>query len=113
VWLLENANGTGATSSWTQTLPTGTPPLPGWCSNTIIYDPASNRMIVFGGDPGATTTLFNDVWVLTDAVGPPLVGATLGVDVHGSGGHSLAHVICRTWLPRPRSSEYAYTLITD
>ena len=89
VWLLENANGTGASSTWTQTLPSGTAPDPRWVFQHFqIYDSASNRMIVFGGDPGATTTLFSDVWVLTDAVGPPLVGDALGVDVHGSGGSS-------------------------
>jgi hypothetical protein len=89
VWLLENANGTGATSTWTQTLPSGTPPDPRMVFQHFqIYDAASNRMIVFGGDPGATTTLFSDVWVLTNAVGPPIAGASLEVDLHASSGAS-------------------------
>ena len=89
VWVLENANGTGATSTWTQTLPTGTPPAPRMVFQHFqLYDEASNRMIVFGGDPGNTVSLFNDVWVLTEAVGPPFEGLSLGVDDHGSGGSS-------------------------
>ena len=37
----------------------------------MVYDPGSNRVIVFGGaeTDGDTTTLLNDVWVLTNANG--------------------------------------------
>ena len=89
VWLLYDANGTGATSTWTQTLPAGTPPDSRMVFQHFqIYDEASKRMIVFGGDSGSTITLFSDVWVLTNAVGPPLAGVSFGVDDHGSGGFS-------------------------
>ena len=89
VWLLYDATGTGATSTWTQTLPAGTPPDPRMVFQHFqLYDEASKRMIVFGGDPGSTITLFSDVWVLTNAVGPPIADVSLGVDDRGSGGSS-------------------------
>ena len=40
--------------------------------STLVYDPASNRMILFGGssaDVAAGNPRLNDVWVLTDANG--------------------------------------------
>jgi hypothetical protein len=77
VWVLTNANGLGGTPSWTQLTPgapSGLPP--GRSSHSAIYDPASNRMIVFGGGQfggSIFNTLFNDAWVLTNANG---VGGT-------------------------------------
>jgi hypothetical protein len=73
VWVLSNANGLGGTPTWTQlspSAPSGFPP--GRSSLSAIYDPASNRMIVFGGGQfggGIFSTLFNDTWVLTNANG--------------------------------------------
>jgi RHS repeat-associated protein len=71
VWVLSNANGLGGNPAWTQLSPTGTPPSPRRYFSAV-YDPSSNRMILFGGctcvgsnDPQAT----NDVWVLTNADG--------------------------------------------
>ena len=61
-WVLSNANGTGGTASWTQLSPTGTPDAID--GSTAVYDPASNRMIVFGaGD------FLNSVWTLSNANG--------------------------------------------
>jgi 6-phosphogluconolactonase (cycloisomerase 2 family) len=75
VWVLSNANGLGGSPAWTELTPTGTPPSPRRYLSAV-YDPSSNRMILFGGctclgsnDPQAT----NDVWVLTNADG---TGAT-------------------------------------
>lgn len=65
VWVLQNANGLGGTPAWVQLSPTGTPPAPR-AFTSAVYDPASNRMIVFGGK---NTALFNDVWALTNANG--------------------------------------------
>src|SRR5208283_2373974 len=53
--------------SWTRLFPSGTPPAardaaPG------VYDPASNRMIVFGGRNAKGENL-NDLWVLKNANG--------------------------------------------
>ena len=79
VWTLINANGlnqaTGlpAISQWIQLFPTGTPPTsesrPGREMGAGVYDPVSNRMIVVGGDSCDPCTLYNDVWVLTNANG--------------------------------------------
>jgi galactose oxidase-like protein len=73
VWILTNANGLGGTPVWSQLLATGTPP--GRLTNSLdqAYDPASNRLMVFGGwrvlDPAFPGTVLNDVWVLTNANG--------------------------------------------
>lgn len=70
VWVLSNANGLGGTPTWTQVAPAGVLPV-ARNGHSAIYDPASNRMVVFGGD----TDLFPlppflyDVWVLTNANG--------------------------------------------
>jgi hypothetical protein len=89
VWILTNANGLGGTPAWTQLSPSGGPPAARE-NHTAVYDPASNRMIIFGG--GSTSGL-NDVWVLANANGlggtptwmqlapsgaaiPPLAGAS-------------------------------------
>ena len=66
VWVLTNANGTETISpSWIQLFPSTqiTPRT----DHTAVYDVNSNRMIVFGG--GDASSLFNDVWVLTNANG--------------------------------------------
>ena len=56
VWALSLNAGA---ESWTQLSPAGAPPSPRH-SHTAIYDPAGDRMIVFGGFPRT-----NDVWALT------------------------------------------------
>jgi hypothetical protein len=50
------------TSAWMQLAPDGTPPSPRYWP-TAIYDPVSDRMVVFGG-VDATLTFQNDVWEL-------------------------------------------------
>jgi hypothetical protein len=67
-WLLTNADGLGAgTPQWTQVFPTGTVPG-GRRGQSAIYDPATDRMIVFGGDPvGCAANKYNDTWLLLDA----------------------------------------------
>jgi len=66
VWVLEHANGMGGTSAWIALSPTGTPPSVRE-DHVAIYDPGSNRMVVFGGWDGPN--YFNDVWVLEKANG--------------------------------------------
>ena len=66
VWVLTNANGLSGAPAWTQLAPSGTPPSPtGY--HSAVYDPGSNRMIVFGGVSAGTVS--NRVWVLTNANG--------------------------------------------
>ena len=67
VWILTNANDKGGTPTWTQLSPSGSPPAPR-ARHTAVYDPHSNRMIVFGGNNCFSTNLA-DVWVLSNANG--------------------------------------------
>src|SRR5439155_19209480 len=66
VWVLTNANGTGGNPEWIQLAPLGGPPAERF-THTAVYDPATNRMTIFGG--GNSINGFNDVWVLTNANG--------------------------------------------
>ena len=55
--------------SWTQLSPSGTTPAArGFQGTTGVYDPGSNRMIVFGGRDTNGNNL-NDLWILTNANG--------------------------------------------
>ena len=70
-WVLSDANSVAGTPAWTKLSPTGSLP-PGRLWHTAIYDPGSNRMIVFGGNNCSSDSIsddFNDAWVLTNANG--------------------------------------------
>jgi hypothetical protein len=73
VWVLTNANGLGGTPTWAELAPAGPSGFPpGRNSLSVVYDQATNRMILFGGGQfggSVYSTLFNDVWVLTNANG--------------------------------------------
>jgi hypothetical protein len=70
-WVLVNA--TGPAPTWqklTVSAPQGLPPAR--IAHSAVYDPSTNRMIIFGGgQPNgfAFNPLFYDVWVLTNANG--------------------------------------------
>ena len=67
LWVLSNANGSdSAAPAWTQLTPAGGPP-PVRTNHTAVYDPGSNRMIIFGGT--ANGAYLNDTWVLVNANG--------------------------------------------
>jgi hypothetical protein len=66
VWVLSNANGVGGTPSWTQLSVSGGPPIARQ-HHAEVYDPTSNRMIVFGGN--GVCGFLADLWVLTNANG--------------------------------------------
>src|SRR5438309_6079158 len=87
VWVLSGANGI-APAAWMQLNPTGTAPSPR-AERRTAYDPNTNRMILFGGNPnvGNCFGVANDLWVLTNANGqggtpawiqltPPTAGPT-------------------------------------
>lgn len=63
-----------SSSAWVQLTPTGGPPSTRY-GHSSVYDPVSNRLIVFGGcSPGPCTTTgpgvtLNDLWVLSNANG--------------------------------------------
>jgi len=67
VWVLSNANGTGGTPTWTQLSPTGTPPTARG-GDSATYDPATNRLTIFGGSDSSGNPL-GDTWVVTNANG--------------------------------------------
>lgn len=67
VWVLTDANGTEGTPAWIQLSAAGGPP-PSRLRHSAVYDPHSNRMIVFGGNDCFSTN-FGDVWVLSNANG--------------------------------------------
>lgn len=80
VWVLTNANGVSGTPAWSQLTPSGTSP-PGRAGSTAVYDPVSNRMMVFGGNNASG--YFNDTWVLSNANG---LGGTPAWDETASSG---------------------------
>jgi len=67
VWTLTNANNEGGTPAWVQLFPAGSGPAPRMLHGAV-YDATTNSMIVFGGED-CFSTLFNDVWVLSNANG--------------------------------------------
>jgi hypothetical protein len=85
VWVLTNADNTGGAPTWTKLTTAGGPPG-ARANHTAVYDAASNRMIVYGGDnaTGPSPALFGDVWVLTNANG--LGGAPTWSQLSPAGG---------------------------
>jgi hypothetical protein len=66
VWILSNANDVSGTPTWTELLPTGTPPSQRE-SASAIYDPTTNSLVIYGGDAGAEP--LGDIWILSNANG--------------------------------------------
>ncbi len=70
LWESQNtAEGFTADLDWVLLQPAGTPP-PARYGHSAVYDPNTDRMIVFGGALGAPSPCGNDVWVLLKATGP-------------------------------------------
>jgi hypothetical protein len=67
VWVLSGANGLSGTLAWTQLTPGGAGPV-GRGAHTAVYNVATNRMVIFGGNSSCCGS-FSDVWVLTRANG--------------------------------------------
>jgi hypothetical protein len=83
-WVLTHANGLGGTPAWTQLAPTGNPPAPR-VSMASAYDPASNKLILFGGqNGGGSVSFFSEVWTLSNANG--LGGTPLWTNIAFTGG---------------------------
>jgi hypothetical protein len=71
VWVLTNANGSGGTPVWTQLHPKvagdkGIPPV-GREFFTVVRDPGTNSMIIFGGE--TIEGIYLSTWVLSHANG--------------------------------------------
>jgi RHS repeat-associated protein len=68
VRVLIDANGVGD-PRWVDLAPAGVLPPPRSQLQNLVYDPTSNRLIIFGGYRWAGNTEYNDVWVLSNANG--------------------------------------------
>lgn len=66
VWLVTTS--TSQNDSFTAESPTGTAPQ-GRYAHVANYDSTSNRMMIFGGGVGSTSSCANDVWILSGANG--------------------------------------------
>ncbi|MBI5711486.1 MAG: hypothetical protein HZC42_14465, partial [Candidatus Eisenbacteria bacterium] len=84
VWVLSNANGLGGAPAWISLAPTGGPPA-ARTGHSAVYDAATDRMVVFGGDAsaGGCGGEQNDVWALSDASG---VGSPAWTQLAPTGG---------------------------
>lgn len=83
VWVLTNSNGLNGAPDWIQLNPAGGPP-PSRGNHFGVYDPTSNRMMIFGGCGGGCFPILNDVWVLTNANG--LGGMPTWIQLSPAGG---------------------------
>ncbi|MFZ5876513.1 MAG: kelch repeat-containing protein [Nitrospirota bacterium] len=84
VWVLTNANGLGGTPQWINLIPPGDPGAPSPRADAdSVYDPATNRMIIFGGQ-NETFDSINETWVLTNANG--LTGLPTWIQLSPTGG---------------------------
>ncbi len=83
VWVLEKADGTSGIPAWSQLVTDIAPPARNL--HTAVYDPNTNRMIVFGGQVGASTRS-NEVWMLENADGTDGITPTKWTKLSPSGG---------------------------
>jgi len=70
-WVLTNANGVGDAAEWIEISAAGGPAR---YLGSGVYDPATNRLLVYGGQAGPSMSLGfaagnNDVWALSNANG--------------------------------------------
>lgn len=71
VWVLTNASGAGGTPNWTQVPDNGlfcAPPPTARHNTTAVYDPSTNRMMVYGGFDINSNAL-GDFWFFADGNG--------------------------------------------
>lgn len=74
VWILIDANGLGGQPSWIQLSPSGSPPRSNGLESAV-YDPITNRLIVYGGCTANCSPALSEVTTLTNANGlggPPV-----------------------------------------
>jgi hypothetical protein len=72
VWILSDLDTNNP--KWTQLLPSGTPPA-GRFAHSAVYDPVTNRMIIFGGSNQTPGGFMGDIFALSNANGlggPPV-----------------------------------------
>lgn len=67
-YVLQHANNMNGSPTWIQLSPSSSLP-PARDNASGVYDPGTNRLVVFGGCEGGCLPVANDVWVLTNANG--------------------------------------------
>ncbi len=67
-WRLNSATTASTALSWTQLKPTGTLPAPR-ATQSAVFSPASDTMIVFGGGLGFSSPCLNEAWTLQGVSG--------------------------------------------
>jgi len=65
-WVLNNANGTGGTPTWTQLSPSGKLPTARGATS-VAYDSSANKLIVVDG--ASSSGFLSDIWTLSHANG--------------------------------------------
>lgn len=65
LWVVDNASNP-TRLSWTRRVTTGARPAARWM-HTTVYDPASDRVILFGGGLGVSSPCANDLWALANS----------------------------------------------
>ena len=95
LWVLANATGAGGPPAWTPIPTTGGPA--GLRRAAAAYDPATNRLVVYGGCVGACDSALADTWVLSNANGlggapewTPVAAAGPGPRVGAAAAHDTA-----------------------
>ena len=67
LWIASYINSVGGAPAWLEYTAAGTLP-PIRKGHTAVYNPTTNKMIIFGGD-NCSGTYYNDVWILSNADG--------------------------------------------
>lgn len=83
-WVLDHASGLGAPPSWRRVALRGAPP-PGRAGIRLVYESASRRLVVFGGDD-CISVFSRDVWVLSFDDSSMTAGRWTQLPVDSSGG---------------------------
>ena len=68
IWVLTNANGLGGRAKWVRVTPKGEAPIARY-HHSAVFDPASNRMTIYGGYNDVLKTQSAELWVLQGANG--------------------------------------------
>ncbi len=83
LWVVSHLNSQGGSPAWKQFSATGTLP-PVREGHTAVYDPNTNKMIVFGGN-NCSGTYYNDLWILSNADGSTATPSWTQVTPNGTG----------------------------
>jgi hypothetical protein len=103
VWVLVNADGSGATPQWVNLIPNGAAGSPPARSgHSTVYDSSNNRLIIFGGCGGSCVPALNDAWVLSNANGlggtPVWTELSAGTPPSARTNNLAAYDPARNWL---------------